>query len=1517
MEAILINIIISIVLSMAATLLQQAFAGDKKGGGQRGQAQMGGKVPQYFLIGTVAEAGKREYRGSWGNVDGVPNAYEVDVHSFGDLPITAVSQLFVNGVVEPIAATGNVAQGYPSTGDKAGNFWAEFFDGTQTVASSYLVSKFGSDADRPWGSDMIGRGVPYLTTTALWDQEKWTGFPTIVGEFQGIKLYDPRKDGSRGGVGAHRWAGAIPTPAEQANWDFSDNSAVIIYNIERGIHYQGEHVWGGKKSASDMPYAVWAAAMDKCDLAIALKGGGTEKQFRAGRRVDLSERPSDVIKELLIGANARISHAADGQVYILVGVPSVADGAFTDDDVLATEPIGSIPFPNLDEIINGATATYREPAQAWEDKETSPYYRSDLEALDDGRRQVEGLDLGTTFSGTQAQRIIKAVVEEGRRFKRHVVALPPEFAQYRPLQVLAWTNAKLGYNGKLFLITARTVSPWGQVVFGLQEIDPADHQWVAANDERPLTFAPVVLNRPAPQTVSGFSVAQGNDNRRPSIDVFWGAASVTVDVEFVRIAHRRAGEIKERWVGLIPRPLLLTGSARVVEALLPNDEIEVQIQYIPKSGRATVASNWLPITTPDVRLGAGDFADEVNAFIGDTADTLLEHAQDLADNAAAIIAEQDARNTAVLAEAAERIVAGQNNAVRIRRLAEELTDSAFAAVEQDFGNYLDKQTLRTELRTGDADVTAAYLNAITVAVGPGSSIANQFTTLQAEVDAAEAAIVTEQTARADGDSAQASLTNTLAAQMRGNYTGTDLALVTSGLFYQEIQTRASGDQALASSMALLSAGVGEQFDPAKIWFFDATIESWTGNGAPTWVAGFLRPAAHASDPYVESPTGIGASGSQFPQARLRIRKVGSPTWEGYLWWRAAADATWDAARRVSFAQPTYDLNNIGLITINPAWAVVVDRIRIDLAAASDASNYFEIDWVSVGRPSPSASNAALATEALARSTADGAEVTARQTLSTTLTGLADPTGATLAALASGLLFDERTARATADASQVSATSTLAATLGTAQGDIATTATALSSVTARVSTAEGTLASVVTDVDAVEAALPGKASQTALDALDVQVQANAVGTQVSGRASQALRSTLVESAFLAAQQDLANHQDRVDAAVAVSVAEQVFITQINDTNTSLSIVSAAVTQVQAQLPGLASGSSVAALDTRVTATESGVSTLSSAITATNSAVAGKASAAGLSALDTRVSTAESTISSQATQISGVQTSLAGKASASALSALDTLVQEIDGDVTAQASLITDLQTATGDATAGLNIKYEVVAGPSGYARYAIRGRTGAAGAYRTATAYLDVPTNPALPSRWVFDSQGFYIINSAGTGVQTPFSVLDGVINLTGIVRVNGDLLDLRSVDTPAIKDEAVTIADIAITLAGIDITRKLSPEVTLQTLTMTPNGGFSTVKGSCFIVPTSNGSIFHKFRLRKNGTEVASCFLYVTDGSPTTALLPYKESTSGTAPVTWTFTAQNLQSDQSTQPSTVAGEDVIHTRSLEVFNGKK
>lgn len=405
----------------------------------------------------------------------------------------------------------------------------------------------------------------------------------------------------------------------------------------------------------------------------------------------------------------------------------------------------------------------------------------------------------------------------------------------------------------------------------------------------------------------------------------------------------------------------------------------------------------------------------------------------------AVAAETAARNNQISIESHQRLEQVQStgeaalNAIiaanneRIDRLTD--VASARQELKTDFdAGILAEATARLELTAVVNQNVADILSEQTARSTADSALASSITTLTSQVNDNTAAIQTEAATRANADAAEATQRNLLAAQFRGDYTGNDINQVTSGLLYQERTARAAQDNALAQQITLLSAGAGEQFDWKKIWYFDDGADSWTGNGTPTVNQGWLRPANQASGAYVESPTGIGSDGNKYGQVRLRIRKVGSPTFAGFLWWRAAADTTWDTARRIALTAPTFDANGIGLITVSPAWTVTIDRIRLDLSSAQTATDYFEIDWVAVGRPSPGASSAQLLEEQGARATADAAEATERKTLSSTLIGQENPDGVTLSGLTSGLLFEERQARSTQDTAIATSVTSLQTTV---------------------------------------------------------------------------------------------------------------------------------------------------------------------------------------------------------------------------------------------------------------------------------------------------------------------------------------------------------------------------------------------------------------------------------------------------------------------------------------------------------
>jgi hypothetical protein len=395
-----------------------------------------------------------------------------------------------------------------------------------------------------------------------------------------------------------------------------------------------------------------------------------------------------------------------------------------------------------------------------------------------------------------------------------------------------------------------------------------------------------------------------------------------------------------------------------------------------------------------------------------------------------------------------------------------------------------------------------------------------------------------------GLSAEAGERTLLAAQIRGGYTGNDLNQVTTGLLYQERIARANQDEALSLQITLLAAGVGEQFDWARIWYFDTDAEGWGGNGAPSAVAGFLRPANTGSNAYVNTPPGLNLDSTKYKQVRLRIRKVGSPTFAGFLWWNGPAQS-WDAARRVTLTEPTYDANNIGLLTVNTEWTGPIDQLRLDLSSAQTGTDYFEVDWFAVGRPSPGASTAQLLEEQQARATADSAEATARETLATAILGQADPAGLLIGNLTQGLLYEERQARSTTDSAIAQDVSTLQASFTSLTGDVSTLSSTVSTLEQAVADTTGTGANFSQELRSV---------QRKLDVDAETVLRNTVNGEVI--------RTGAETALAFAREDLSTRIN--DGLSAEASARLLLAAQVNTNTASITSVSNALATAEGSL-----------------------------------------------------------------------------------------------------------------------------------------------------------------------------------------------------------------------------------------------------------------------------------------------------------------------------------------------------------------
>lgn len=319
------------------------------------------------------------------------------------------------------------------------------------------------------------------------------------------------------------------------------------------------------------------------------------------------------------------------------------------------------------------------------------------------------------------------------------------------------------------------------------------------------------------------------------------------------------------------------------------------------------------------------------------------------------------------------------------------------------------------------------------------------------------------------------------------------------------QTIQATTESLAQQIAQVSAGTGTQFDPAKIWYFDSTVEGWSGNGTPTIVNGWLRPANHASDLYVASPATLGITAAAYRFLKLRIRKVGAPAWAGEIRWRNTA--SFNETNRFVVAEPAYNADGVATLECDDIpWLAetTINQIRLDLSSKQDATNYFLIDWVAIGRPTPGAGMAALQQETTARVSGDQAEAAARETLATQIRG--GYTGDDPSKLASGLLYTERQARITAQEAEVTERKKLESTVNANQAsvtqELATLTTEQEAQATTLSGLQVTVGKNTADITTVTKAVAdnNKAQTTALAAVKATTDQNTadISTETTAR-----------------------------------------------------------------------------------------------------------------------------------------------------------------------------------------------------------------------------------------------------------------------------------------------------------------------------------------------------------------------------------------------------------------------------------
>lgn len=687
------SIVISLAVSVGASLLgamlnptnadEQAAAPS----GMRLSVQMGDTLPLSFTVGYCGTAGSKKYSMSWGQAGDVPNAYVTEVFQISDIPVPGLDGFWANKQKCTILwGDTPTSQGYPvSEFRESGvdHMWVKFRDGTETTADAFMVGTFGTHPDYPWTSDFIGRGAPHAIVTTLWNRELFkSSIPTCMFEPTPTKFYDIRLDSTNGGSGAHRWD-------NQATWATTTNPVVIMYNVIRGVYYDGVWIYGGRNlPAFRLPASSWIAAANECDVPRSLAGGGTEPQFRCGMEINVNVEPLTTIEELKRSCNARMSEIG-GIFEILVGAPGAAVYSFTDADIIISRGQKYSSFPGLNDTHNAIEATYAEPAEMWAQKSAPPRYNAAWETRDGGRRLATGVALRAVPYAVQAQQIMQNLINDDQNWRTHWITLPPDAWVLTGTCVVSWTSERNGYVNKKFLVQRVDGEPGMCQPIVLREIDPADYSWTSDEElEHPIGH--LVIVRPSPQLVTGFQVFPAtiyDDDatpRRPSIQVVYDGNMP--DIRSVHILVRLASSGVYMYDGEIPFAVPYSNILNGV--FLPNTEYEVAAKYMPFSGRPTEFTAYLSVTTPDVQLVPGKDFDPFDGVIG-----------------------FDRLDTDVLAY---QEWAGRN----LRDIYEQIEAQDAQTADQEFANAMQFKEIRQELAVTAGGLTATFDQTFTVLIAP-------------------------------------------------------------------------------------------------------------------------------------------------------------------------------------------------------------------------------------------------------------------------------------------------------------------------------------------------------------------------------------------------------------------------------------------------------------------------------------------------------------------------------------------------------------------------------------------------------------------------------------------------------------------------------------------------------------------------------------------------------------------------------------------------------------------------------
>ncbi|MBD9651990.1 DUF1983 domain-containing protein [Ensifer sp. ENS09] len=729
---------------------RRAKKNQKQVGGVEFERQYGENVSRKVACGLVGLAGHDTYVNTFGS----SNKYLEQAYTVADFPCDGLSRIWAGGALLPleeILPSIPHAKSYRvASGTYAGLMVFTFYDGTQTAADAGMVAN--SNPPGRWTADHIGTGIAWIKVSLTYDSEKLGQFPDFFFEIRGARLYDIRKDSTAGGSGPHRW-GVYST------YEFTENPILFEYSYRRGFSVNDDMFCGMGMDAADLPFDRYATAANICDEAT-----DHGKRYRCSVMFDADVDHGDNIEAVMRACGGIVIDSVEGS-WPLVGTDQPIVETFTDDDLVAGEPVRYQRRRSMADLVNIVSGTYPEPANMWSpagyDVQTNPAYV----ALDRRTRDVP-LDFPTVPYKAQANQLASIYFNENRYEATADIILRPRFQTIKAGDWVRWNSAR--YGDRVYMVQARAIRALTSdgprnVMLSLQERDGAIYDGVGV-------VAPVIPLPPGEPVylseLQDFSVigvkAVGADGRSyPAFRIAWAPI---VDMTVTGITF-------EWWIKTAPANKFskqVSASDGTItflqEGILSLTDYEFRYRLL-----ADRPTNWTaPITVKSVDGGNADLEIGLGR-LGEDVKNRFEELQ------------------------------GEFNGVWQR--LEELT-TAFS-LDGAVG-----EVKRQELKAAVGDAFAQIVTEQRVRASQDEALSQLYTALTATVGSNLARLITEETARATADSALSGRLTSLDVSVAGNL----------GRLISEEQARATADSVLTASMTGISADMNGRFAGGLVKF---------------------------------------------------------------------------------------------------------------------------------------------------------------------------------------------------------------------------------------------------------------------------------------------------------------------------------------------------------------------------------------------------------------------------------------------------------------------------------------------------------------------------------------------------------------------------------------------------------------------------------------------------------------------------------------------------------------------------